>query len=528
LAQALAHHQAGRLAEAEEGYRRILAVTPNEPRALQLPGTIALQTGYLGEAETLLRAAISHAPQSAEAYSNLGLVMAATTRIDDAVGLFRHAIALHPLYAEAHHNLGLALEHKGETDAALASYARAVEIKPDYADALCNLAMALHVRRRPAEAVKLYRRALVASPGLARLWVYLAAALAECDDDAGARMALEEARTRTPDDPLVDLCRTMLAVRAGDAEGEMELLRQRGRVARQLRGQPPDPIETSLREMMTAGTLFIATAKVARDARKAATVSPDHQVTDRVDLKLTAYALHPEAPPLIVASTTRDWMDLTPGRVAYRCLPMVIANQAGWLVLNANTFAATWDGSNGSSGVHVECLGDAKPFLAYSHFGSGVLTWDVPYLFRTPPGYNLLVRGPANHPKDGVCALEGLVETDWNEATFTMNWKLTRPGHRIVFGAGEPFAMLVPQKRGELERVRPDIRDISTDPSLELNYRKWSALRDTFQHQRDDPASPANSAGWQRHYMLGLSVTTKPAPEHQTGLALRAFEDKRP
>jgi hypothetical protein len=127
-----------------------------------------------------------------------------------------------------------------------------------------------------------------------------------------------------------------------------------------------------------------------------------------------------------------------------------------------------------------------------------------------------------------VCALEGLVETDWNEATFAMNWKLTRPGQHVVFEAGEPFAMLVPQKRGELERFRPDIRDISADPSLELNYRKWSALRDTFQHDQDDPASPANTAGWQRHYMLGLSVTTKPALEHQTGLALRAFEDKRP
>src|SRR3712207_8402233 len=33
---------------------------------------------------------------------------------------------------------------------------------------------------------------------------------------------------------------------------------------------------------------------------------------------------------------------------------------------------------------------------ARSHFGSGILTWNLPFLFRTPPGYNLHVRGPAN------------------------------------------------------------------------------------------------------------------------------------
>ena len=43
--------------------------------------------------------------------------------------------------------------------------------------------------------------------------------------------------------------------------------------------------------------------------------------------------------------------------------------------------------------------------LAESLFGHGILTWTLPYLFRTPPGYNLLARGPANWPKDGSAHL---------------------------------------------------------------------------------------------------------------------------
>jgi len=47
---------------------------------------------------------------------------------------------------------------------------------------------------------------------------------------------------------------------------------------------------------------------------------------------------------------------------------------------------------------------------------------------RTPAGVNLWVKGPANMVKNGVQALEGMVETDWTAASLTMNWKLTRVG----------------------------------------------------------------------------------------------------
>jgi hypothetical protein len=36
-----------------------------------------------------------------------------------------------------------------------------------------------------------------------------------------------------------------------------------------------------------------------------------------------------------------------------------------------------------------------------------------------------------------ISPLDGIVETDWLEATFTMNWKLTRPNHTVAL---YPFA----------------------------------------------------------------------------------------
>src|SRR5438105_10509762 len=149
----------------------------------------------------------------------------------------------------------------------------------------------------------------------------------------------------------------------------------------------------------------------------------------------------PDGPPKLIAYPTsqqltmeitpasrwRDWINAMEARWANRCLPLLIANQAGWALLNPVAFEATWDGSPAKESIRIDFAGDDPPYPlpVESHFGYGILTWSIPYLFRTPPGYNLLARGPANWPKDGVCALEGIVETDWTFSTFTMNWKIT-------------------------------------------------------------------------------------------------------
>ncbi len=226
--------------------------------------------------------------------------------------------------------------------------------------------------------------------------------------------------------------------------------------------------------------------------------------------------------PIVSAPHVRDWMQATPGRFATRCLPMLIANQAGWFVLNSRRVSATWDGTDTLESVKVESEGGNEPAL--SHFGSGILTWNLPYLFRTPPGYNLLVRGPSNLPKDGAYALEGVVETDWSVATFTMNWKLTRPGYTVTFEQGEPICMLVPQRRGELESFRPQVRPVESNPHVLKGYREWSKSRSQFLTSLNVFDSEAAKEGWERHYFLGTSPDGQRASEHQTKLKLREFE----
>lgn len=100
-AAAVAHHEAGRFAEAEAEYRAALALAPGS-------------------------AAITH---------NLGVLAAAQGRHAAALSHFDEALAAEPQYAAAHYNRGVALERLGRTDQAVASLSRACALEPGHYDA---------------------------------------------------------------------------------------------------------------------------------------------------------------------------------------------------------------------------------------------------------------------------------------------------------------------------------------------------------------------------------------------------------
>ena len=132
-------------------------------------------------------------------------------------------------------------------------------------------------------------------------------------------------------------------------------------------------------------------------------------------------------------------------------------------------------------------------------------------------------------PKDGAYPLEGLVETDWSVASFTMNWMLTRPGNTVKFAKDEPICMLAPQKRSELEVFEPEIRNIESDPELQTRFRQWMESRNKFVAEQKQKGPPEKGASpWQGHYTRGTTPTGEAAREHQVKLKLRSFIEREP
>ena len=262
--------------------------------------------------------------------------------------------------------------------------------------------------------------------------------------------------------------------------------------------------------------------------RASAPAVSEEQAARGSDPSLTAYDIGPRLGVRIAAAShRRDWMDATTQAFAYSCLPLVIANQHGWFLLCPCRIKLVWDGGTGLDAIKIEYPPNETRRIATSHFGEGILTFHMDYIFRTPPGVNLHVRGPANMPKDGIAPLDGIIETDWSESTFTMNWKFTRAHHEVVFEENEPFAMIAPVVRGELERYRPAIHPISANAELEAGYRAWSRSRDAFNTELKIMGSDAQKMRRQRHYIRGQTVTQRRAEQHQTSLDLAEFVDKR-
>jgi len=227
---------------------------------------------------------------------------------------------------------------------------------------------------------------------------------------------------------------------------------------------------------------------------------------------LEVYAVRDNPQPLVAAPAARDWMSEFPGRHAYRCLPLTIANTYGWQVLLPVDVVAEWNGGMGQEDITVAC---EHPLQAVSNFQRGVLTFDIGYVFRTPPGYHLLVSGPANVFRDGVAPMTAIIESDWLPYTFTANYQFTRPG-KAVWKAGEPYAQVCLVSATLQEQVQPVIRHIGANPELEKQHQLWRDKRSDFLGRLAAGDEHAITAAWQKDYFRGRYADGSMAPAAHT------------
>src|SRR3954454_9594062 len=207
------------------------------------------------------------------------------------------------------------------------------------------------------------------------------------------------------------------------------------------------------------------------------------------------------------ADWQRDWMDATPNRFAYRCLPLTIVNQTGWWIKNPVGFTATWRGGNapGTIDFRFDVAGDVWKDWINSQFGEGIVTWNTPFLFRTrPQGSRLLVCGPANYFKTNAHPLTALIESDWISMSFTMNWKLAIPNFPVRFEIGEPLFQAIPLVSNvcaDLEQATVTYQRLIDDPEILRAYHEWDKGRRQFHEQK--AKGEVKPDEWQRDYFQG-------------------------
>ena len=176
---AVAHHRAGKLADAVQAYRDILGRYPGFPEVYYNLGLALKDAGRHGEAEEALRAALAARPLYPEALNALANLLQTCDRPAEAVELYRRALEIRPDVAEIHNNIGNALKSLNRLEEALVHLEQATRLKPAFFEAYYNHGNALMALGRMGEAVARYRRSVAINPLYAPAHNNLGSALKE-------------------------------------------------------------------------------------------------------------------------------------------------------------------------------------------------------------------------------------------------------------------------------------------------------------------------------------------------------------
>jgi arylsulfatase A-like enzyme/Flp pilus assembly protein TadD len=208
---AVAYKELGRLADARVGFERAQALDPKSGRAVLQLADLDLRERRFDAAEARLRKALEGEVDRPRFLVKLAECRIETGRWAEAEAALREAVAENAALETAHFNLGLVHEEQGRPDEAIAAYRKELEVNPAGYRAAFNLAKLLQRRGRREEAVELFRKAVALSPDFAVGRLYLAKALLDLGDLAGAEREARAGLAGRPDPKLAPLGHYVLA-----------------------------------------------------------------------------------------------------------------------------------------------------------------------------------------------------------------------------------------------------------------------------------------------------------------------------
>jgi tetratricopeptide (TPR) repeat protein len=221
LGLALQHHQAGRLALAEQLYRQVLDQSPNHPEALHLYGVLKHQGGESDVAIEMISRSVQASPTFAS-LSNLGEILRARGQLQQAVVCLRRSIEMKSDWPDTYGNLGLALLDLNEPLQAEQCFRRAIELSPQRPEMHMRLARARLKQQDPYGAISSARHAIALRNDWAEPWVVLGLSLSAAKKHAEAIEAMRRAVALAPQAPEAHINLGIVLAEAGNKEAALE------------------------------------------------------------------------------------------------------------------------------------------------------------------------------------------------------------------------------------------------------------------------------------------------------------------
>ncbi len=200
---ALGAHQAGRLEEAESGYRQVLLRAPRHPHALNNLAILMRSTRRYDAALELYRQAQAASPDDAHIYSNFGCLLVDLGRAAEAVDALKRAVTLRPDHGDAYFNLGNCRRDARDKAGAQIGYERAIRLRPGMAEPHAAKGDLHKERGELATAVDCFVTALKARPDMLEPYNNLGETLKEQGRLAEAIGIFQEGVGKHPNNALI-------------------------------------------------------------------------------------------------------------------------------------------------------------------------------------------------------------------------------------------------------------------------------------------------------------------------------------
>jgi hypothetical protein len=246
---------------------------------------------------------------------------------------------------------------------------------------------------------------------------------------------------------------------------------------------------------------------------------PENTIAVFVDEKYIGFDYKDIDTIFSLSSKKRDWFDPH----FYKCLPLTIANQYGFVLKSQFDFTVSWDGGDSPESIKffftepLEEVNKKFPRIE-SHFGHGVFTVVPPFTIRTPPGINIMTINTPNSILPNITVMTGVVETDNLRHSFTFNFKIQQPGVDIFIPKGYPLATVIPIPRYFVENF--ELKDSKNIFSKELVDEEYEAkLRALSERER---MYKEENGATDKNYLNGKDVYGNSFPDHQ-GPSLKRF-----
>lgn len=185
--------------EAEQAFRRAVAISPAFVDAYVNHARSLRELGKYDEALASLRTALTLAPRCVAAWENLAGIHETRGDLAVAAGCLANLLELQPANVSAHLSRGRLLARMGQSLDAERSYRTAIQLGPDRADAYLGLGVLLAEHRYFAEAKDLFHRAVELDSGSIDAYSNLGNAQRELGMTAESRVNLERALALDPD-----------------------------------------------------------------------------------------------------------------------------------------------------------------------------------------------------------------------------------------------------------------------------------------------------------------------------------------